>query len=46
MPPKIQRFGPTFAKWFDKVCNQHIAKVSKGLIEALNNSRVATSYHL
>ena len=37
MPPEIQRLGKTIAKWFDKLCNYHLAKVSNGPTEALNN---------
>jgi transposase len=37
MPPEIQRLGRTLRKWFDKLCNYHLAKVSNGPTEALNN---------
>lgn len=37
MPPEIQKLGRTINKWFDKLCNYHIAKVSNGPTEALNN---------
>ena len=37
MPPEIQKLGRTFKKWFDKICNFHIARVSNGPTEALNN---------
>ena len=37
MPPEIQRLGRTIRKWFDKICNYHLAKVSNGPTEALNN---------
>jgi transposase len=37
MPPEIQRLGRTIRKWFEKLCNYHIAKVSNGPAEALNN---------
>jgi len=37
MPPEIQRLGKTIRKWFDKLCNYHLAKVSNGPTEALNN---------
>ena len=37
MPPEIQRLGKTIRKWFEKLCNYHLAKVSNGPTEALNN---------
>jgi len=37
MPPEIQRFGRTLRHWFDKICNYHLAKMSNGPTEALNN---------
>lgn len=37
MPPEIQRLGRTIGRWFDKLCNYHLAKVSNGPTEALNN---------
>ncbi len=37
MPPEIQRLEKTIGKWFDKICNYHLAKVSNGPTEALNN---------
>jgi transposase len=37
MPPEIQRLGRTIRKWFDKICNYHLAKVTNGPTEALNN---------
>ena len=37
MPPEIQRLGRTIRKWFEKLCNYHLAKVSNGPTEALNN---------
>jgi transposase len=37
MPPEIQKLGRTLKKWFDKICNFHIARVSNGPTEALNN---------
>lgn len=37
MPPEIQKLGRTIRKWFDKLCNYHLAKVSNGPTEALNN---------
>jgi len=37
MPPEVQRFGRTIQRWFDKICNYHLARVSNGPTEALNN---------
>lgn len=37
MPPEVQKLGRTISKWFDKLCNYHLAKVSNGPTEALNN---------
>jgi transposase len=37
MPPEIQRLGRTIRKWFDKILNYHLARVSNGPTEALNN---------
>ena len=37
MPPEVQRLGRTIRKWFDKMCNYHLAKVTNGPTEALNN---------
>jgi transposase len=37
MPPEIQRLGRTIRQWFDKICNFHIARVSNGPTESLNN---------
>jgi transposase len=37
MPPEIQRLGRTVRTWFDKICNFHLARVSNGPTEALNN---------
>ena len=37
MPPEIQRLGRTIRQWFDKLCNYHLARVSNGPTEALNN---------
>ena len=36
MPPEIQRLG-TIKKLFDKITNFHLARVSNGPTEALNN---------
>jgi len=37
MPPEVQRLGKTIRKWFDKICNFHLARVSNGPTESLNN---------
>ena len=37
MPPEIQKLGRTIRNWFDKICNLHLARVSNGPTEAINN---------
>jgi transposase len=37
MPPEVQRLGRTIRDWFDKIVNYHIARMSNGPTEALNN---------
>ena len=37
MPLEIQKLGRTIRKWFDKILNYHLARVSNGPTEALNN---------
>jgi transposase len=37
MPPEIRRLGRTIKTWFAKICNFHVARVSNGPTEALNN---------
>jgi transposase len=37
MPPEIQKLGRTIRRWFDKICNYHLARVTNGPTEALNN---------
>lgn len=37
MPPEVQRLGRTIRTWFDKICNYHLARMSNGPTEALNN---------
>ena len=37
MPPEIQKLGRTIRDWFDKICNFHLARVSNGPTESLNN---------
>lgn len=37
MPPELQKLGRTLKKWFEKIWNYHLAGVSNGPTEALNN---------
>jgi transposase len=37
MPPELQKLGRTLRRWFEKICNFHVAKLSNGPTEALNN---------
>mgnify|MGYP002682438850 CR=1 FL=1 len=37
MPKELRKLGATLHRWFDKICNFHIARVSNGPTEALNN---------
>lgn len=37
MPPELRKLGATLERWFDKICNYHLAQVSNGPTEALNN---------
>jgi transposase len=37
MPPEVQKLGRTIKQWFDKLCNFHLARVSNGPTESLNN---------
>lgn len=37
MPPELHKLGRTLSRWFDKICSYHIARVSNGPTEALNN---------
>lgn len=37
MPPELRKLGATLHRWFDKICNYHIAGISNGPTEALNN---------
>jgi transposase len=37
MPPEVQKLGRTIKSWFEKICNFHIARISNGPTEALNN---------
>lgn len=37
MPKEIRRLGATIQRWFEKIWNYHLARVSNGPTEALNN---------
>lgn len=37
MPPELRKLGGTLQRWFHKICNYHLARVSNGPTEALNN---------
>jgi transposase len=37
MPPEVQKLGRTIKNWFDKIANFHLARVTNGPTEALNN---------
>ncbi|MCL4446054.1 MAG: transposase [Actinobacteria bacterium] len=37
MPPEVHKLGRTISKWFAKLCNYHLARVSNGPTKALNN---------
>ena len=37
MPAELQKLGRTLRQWFDKICNYHLARISNGPTEALNN---------
>jgi transposase len=37
MPPEVQKLGRTLRQWFEKICNYHVARMSNGPTEALNN---------
>lgn len=37
MPFELRKLAGTLERWFDKICNFHIARVSNGPTEALNN---------
>jgi transposase len=37
MPPEVQRLGRTIRRWFDKIANFHLARVTNGPTESLNN---------
>jgi transposase len=37
MPPELRRLGKTIATWFAKLCNFHLARITNGPTESLNN---------
>jgi transposase len=37
MPPEIQKLGRTIRTWFEKIVSFHLARVSNGPTESLNN---------
>jgi transposase len=37
MPPEIQKFGRTLKKWFAKIANFHLTRLSNGPTESINN---------
>jgi transposase len=37
MPAELHKLGRTLQRWFDKICNFHIARISNGPTESLNN---------
>jgi transposase len=37
MPAEVRKLGRTIKQWFDKICNYHLAKVTNGPTESLNN---------
>jgi transposase len=37
MPPELRKLGRTIDQWFDKMANFHLARVSNGPTEGLNN---------
>jgi transposase len=37
MPRELRKLGRTLDQWFGKICNYHLARVSNGPTEALNN---------
>jgi transposase len=37
MPPELQKLGRTLHGWLDKICSYHLARISNGPTEALNN---------
>jgi transposase len=37
MPSGVRELARTIRAWFDKICNYHLARVSNGPSESLNN---------
>lgn len=37
MSTEVRRLGATIGEWFEKICNYHLARMSNGPTEALNN---------
>lgn len=37
MLPELRKLGATLERWFDKICNYHLARMSNGPTEALND---------
>jgi transposase len=37
MPSEVRKLGRTLKTWFEKICNYHLAKVTNGPTESLNN---------
>ena len=37
LPPELNKLARTLKAWYDKICNFHIARISNGPTEALNN---------
>jgi transposase len=37
MPPEVRKLGRTIQTWFEKICNHHLARVTNGPTESLNN---------
>ena len=37
MPAELQKLGRTLHTWFDKICNYHLAGITNGPTESLNN---------
>jgi transposase len=37
MPAELRKLGGTLHRWHDKICNYHLARISNGPTEAMNN---------
>lgn len=37
MPREIQRLGRTLKRWFDKICNHHLERITNAPTESINN---------